>query len=187
MRRLGTQTMTTDRLTLRRFCEADASAMYANWASDPQVTQYVSWKTHESAEATAALLREWEKSYDSPAVYNWAVELDGTLIGSVGVVRADERNGWCEIGYCLGRAWWGQGLTTEAVKSVMAYLFFAVGFHRVFGVHAVPNAASGRVLAKCGMKYEGTLRRHLYVAGRGYADADIYGLVHPDDTAEGVQ
>lgn len=156
----GTQTLTTPRLTLRRFTPADAPAMYQNWASDPEVPLYVAWDPHPSPEFTAQLLENWCASYENEANYNWVMELNGTPIGSINVVNANSKHEYAELGYCMGRPWWGQGLMTEAARAVVDYLFGEIGFHRIIISHAAKNPASGRVAQKCGFTYEGTRREH---------------------------
>ena len=63
MRHTGTQTIATERLTLRRFTIEDAENMYYNWASDPEVTKYLTWQPHKSVEETTEILQQWEEDY----------------------------------------------------------------------------------------------------------------------------
>ena len=154
----GTQEIKTERLTLRRYTVEDARQMYDNWAKDPRVTRFLTWPPHASPELTAELLKEWVAAYIAPNNYNWVMEYEGQCIGSVSVVRCNDRNESAELGYCMGYGYWNKGLMTEAVKAVIAFLFDEVGFHRVVIRHAVQNPASGRVAQKCGLTYEGTER-----------------------------
>ena len=85
----------------------------------------------------------------------------GEVIGDLSVVAADMRSERAELGYCLAQAFWGRGVMTEALTAVLAFLFGEVGFSRVEAKYATANAASGRVLEKCGMKQEGILRRYV--------------------------
>ena len=166
----GTQEIRTKRLTLRRFAVADAQAMFDNWASDGRVTRYLTWEPHTSPGATAQLLAEWENAYASPNHYNWVITLGGTPIGSIAAVRVDERSEWAALGYCLGCAFWGQGLMTEAASAVIAFLFDEVGVNRVSISHAVKNPASGRVAQKCGLTPEGTARAYFKSAAGEFLD-----------------
>ena len=63
MKHCGTQTLETDRLLLRRFVVDDADAMFQNWASDPEVTKYLTWPPHADAEVSKAVLEAWVSSY----------------------------------------------------------------------------------------------------------------------------
>ena len=132
MNHQGTRELETQRLLLRPFREDDAEAMFRNWASDPEVTRYLTWPTHDDPAFTRTLAAQWEESSRDPAFYQWAVVPKdlGEPIGSLSVVRTDASTESMELGYCLGRAWWGQGLMTEAVRAVVGYLFAEVTARR---------------------------------------------------------
>lgn len=156
----GTQTIETPRLILRRFAMDDAEAIFRNWASDPEVTRFLTWPPHESVEATEAVLQSWIGSYEQANFYQWAIVLKecGEPIGSISGMHPNDRVGSIEIGYCIGRKWWHRGLMSEALKAVMDHLF-GIGFNRVCAKHDPNNPHSGGVMRKCGMTYEGTTRQ----------------------------
>lgn len=175
----GTQTIKTERLFLRRFRIEDAQAMYDNWASDDEVTRYLIWPTHSSVEVTRMVLENWVNSYAKEDFYLWGIELGGQPIGSISVVEMDETVKKAQIGYCIGTHWWHMGIISEALKAVMDYLFDEVGFNRLEACHDPRNPNSGKVMLKCGMSYEGTLRQ----AGRnnqGICDACFYAMLRCD-------
>lgn len=176
----GTVTLHTPRLTLRRFTPQDAQQMYDNWASDERVTRYLTWPPHDSPESTRALLEIWCAQYDKPEYYQWVIEADGQAVGSISVVEHNARSGWAELGYCLGHAFWGKGLMTEAVRAVCAYLFEEVGFHRLHIEHAVKNPASGAVARKCGFTLEGTRRECFLSLSGEYLDISGYGMLRSE-------
>ena len=157
----GTNSIETDRLILRRFTTDDAEDMYMNWASDPQVTKYLTWPTHGSVEVTRQVLGDWIPRYEDGGYFNWALVLKetGAVIGNIAVVRLDEAVEAAEVGYCLSRAYWGQGIMTEALTAVIHDLFERVRVHRVAAYHDANNPASGRVMEKAGMKPEGVMRQ----------------------------
>ena len=183
MKHKGTQTIFTDRLTLRRFTVEDAQEMFDNWASDPRVTKFLSWEPHTSTEATAALLRDWVKGYENDNCYNWVMEYQGRCIGTISVVRQSERDESAELGYDLGYDYWNKGLMTEAAKAVIRFLFEEVGCHRVVIRHAVKNPASGRVAQKCGLTYEGTRREAFKNRDGEFRDIAEYAILKTDGTA----
>ena len=160
MNKAGTQRIETDRLILRRFRSEDAEDMYANWASDPEVTRFLTWPAHSSVDVTKALLTDWIPRYKDGGFFNWAMEYKdtGKVIGNISVVRLIESIDAAEMGYCMSRAYWGQGLMPEALRAVMDYLFDVVGLNRIAACHDVNNPKSGRVMDKAGMKQEGILR-----------------------------
>ena len=156
----GTVTIETENLILRRFTMDDAESMFRNWASDSEVTKYLSWTPHKDVSETLGIISEWIKEYNDPNRYQWAIELKsiGEPIGSIGVVRYAKEKQSAEIGYCIGKAFWHKGYTSEALVAVLNYLFKTTDFNRIFARHDVRNPNSGKVMLKSGMKYEGTLR-----------------------------
>jgi len=152
----GTQVIETKRLILRPFAEADAQAVFNNWASDPQVVRYLTWNVHPSLEFTKEILSIWEAQYMNPKVYNWTIILKEIHqpIGGITVVKMTEEVSNCEIGYCLSKTNWGDGIMSEALKAIIKYLFEEIGFEKITAKHDVQNIGSGKVMMKCGMHFE---------------------------------
>lgn len=180
MNHLGTKTLQTERLTLRPFTVEDAPAMFENWANDPAVTRFLTWTPHESAEVTRALLTLWEEESKSPETYNWGIVFEGKLIGNVSLLKVNTLHERAALGYCMGRKWWGRGIMTEAVRTVLRYCFEEVGFYRITGEHAARNLGSGRVMEKCGLRYEGTLREYCVLHSGEREDIVIRGITRAD-------
>ena len=157
----GTQTIVTSRLILRRACLNDVMPMFCNWASDPEVTKFLTWPAHSSVDVTKMVLTSWVEGYAKDDYYLWMIVLkeSGEPIGSISTVDHDDGIRKAEIGYCIGRNWWNQGFMSEAVGAVMAFLFDEVGMNRIEARHDPLNPNSGLVMKKCGMKYEGTARQ----------------------------
>ena len=177
---VGTQTLETERLLLRRFTVEDAEEMYTNWASDPVVTKYLTWPVHENVDATRSLLANWVESYSDPVNYHWGIQLrQGSLIGSIGVVRFDDEVEMKSLGYCIGQAWWGKGYTSEALAAVIGFLIERVGVNRVEAFHDPANPASGRVMEKCGMRHEGIFRSQMK-SNQGITDASCWAILAND-------
>jgi ribosomal-protein-alanine N-acetyltransferase len=181
MEHKGTQVLETERLLLRPFRAEDAPAAYRNWCSEDAVTRYLTWQTHADAGVTETLMTDWAAGYADPAFYQWAIELKslGEPIGSISVVHRDEQVNAVSIGYCIGSCWWRQGITTEAFRAVIRYLFEEVGMNRVAARHDPNNPNSGRVMRKCGMIYEGTARS-ADRNNQGVCDAAHYAILHSD-------
>ena len=108
------------------------------------------------------------------------MELDGRLIGSIGVVRLDERSRRADLGYCMAYDCWNHGLMPEACRAVIDYLFGEVGLHRLCICHAVKNPASGRVAQKCGLTYEGTMREFEWSPRDGFVDISYYSILRQE-------
>lgn len=187
MENKGTKVIRTHRLVLRPFTVEDAPAMFRNWASDSAVTEFLTWPPHESPAATAELLARWAKeTAEDPSVYQWAIELKSIEepIGSISAMHINEKTAACELGWCIGKKWWGQGIMPEAGAAVIAYLFDEVGMNRVAARHDVRNPKSGRVMQKLGMTYEGVLRQ-AGVCNAGICDEAYYSILKNEYLARG--
>ena len=173
----GTQAIETSRLILRKARMEDAEPMFRNWANDAQVTKYLTWPPHEDIEATRKLLSSWVDNYQRDDYYQWMIVLKetGEPIGSI-MANTVGRAESAQIGYCIGKTWWHQGIMSETLKAVMDFLFDEVGYHRVEAMHDSNNPHSGAVMKKCGMRYEGTLRM-ADKNNQGICDACYYGLL----------
>lgn len=175
----GTRTIETERLILRQATMDDANAMFHNWANDPKVTKYLTWPAHSTPEVTKAILQDWITSYERNDYYQWMIQLKDSNIGPIGsisVVSLDDKDAKAEIGYCIGRAWWRQGITTEALGAVIGYLFNKTGIQRIEARHDVNNPHSGAVMRKCGMQLMGIAEK----AGKnnqGICDCATYAIL----------
>ena len=177
----GTRTLETDRLILRKATREDAIPMFRNWASDPEVTKFLTWPTHDKVEVSRYVLESWISEYGKDDFYQWMIveKCLGEPVGSISVVRQNEEIAEAEIGYCIGRAWWHRGIMTEALTAVMEYLITDVGMNRIAARHDPNNPHSGGVMRKCGMEYEGTSRASDR-NNRGICDASHYGISRSD-------
>ena len=100
----GTQRLETERLILRKFTKEDAAAMYKNWASDDEVTKYLTWPTHSNIDVSKNVLEDWVNSYSDDKYYQWAIVLKENgdePIGSISVVQMNEDISMVHIGYCI--------------------------------------------------------------------------------------
>ncbi|NLO09571.1 MAG: GNAT family N-acetyltransferase [Clostridiales bacterium] len=182
IKHVGTLLIDTERLHLRRYTMDDAQDMFDNWVNDAQVTRYLQWLPHGDIQITRNILDSWVKSYEKPTTYNWAIELkeNTQVIGSIAVVQMSEDYEWFEVGYCLSRKHYNKGIMTEALKAIIRFSFLDVGVNRVQAFHHVGNSASGKVMLKSGMKYEGCLRQYIVNNQGVFVDCDFYGIVKSD-------
>lgn len=179
MKHSGTQRIETERLVLRKYEKNDAAAMYKNWASDDEVTKYLTWPAHANQETSQRIINDWVSQYSDEKYYHWAIvlkEYGDEPIGDIAVVDIRENTSKAHIGYCIGRRWWDKGITSEALNAVMDFLFDIVEVKRIEARHDPRNPNSGKVMMKCGMKYEGTLREADW-NNQGICDACYYALL----------
>ncbi len=163
--------MTTDRLTLRWLIPDDAqrlTELASNWNVARMLARLPYPYPENGAEdwlATHADMRT--RGHGSP----YAITLAGTLIGVVGVERMDD--GRVELGYWLGEPYWGHSYATEAAKAATHIGFADLGVGTLTSGHFEENAASGRVLQKCGFRYTGTSMRPCLARGEDMASVDL--------------
>lgn len=179
MQHKGTVSIETDRLILRQFCLEDSAAAFRNWTSDKRVTEYLRWPAHADIETTEAIIKTWVDGYANDDFYQWAIVLKengSEPIGTISVVEQNEALDILHIGYCIGYRWWNKGITSEAFSGIIPFLFEQVGANRIESLHDPRNENSGKVMLKCGLKYEGTLRE-ADINNKGIVDAAMYSLL----------
>ena len=182
MKHCGTQKIETDRLILRRFMPEDYQSMYNNWASDPDVSKFLTWPTHTDAEVSRRIVTEWVNSYEKNNYYQWAITFKNECynpFGSISVVFTDENTLTFEIGYCIGKKYWRQGITSEALLAVIDFLFEYTDVNRIEAIHDVNNPNSGKVMKKCGMIFEGTHRQGSR-NNTGLCDVNYYSILRKE-------
>lgn len=172
----GTVELKTDRLLLRRFRVSDAPEVFRVWTSDEQVARYTSWYAHKSVEETESFVT-YMVSLDGLSDYQWIIELDGQVIGSITVCYADDDQEIAGIGYVLGRAYWGKGYITEAARAVVEFLFDEVHYRKIIAGCDSANPGSAKVMEKIGMKREAVLREHIRRKDGTWGDDYQYGLL----------
>lgn len=186
MEHKGTVRIETERLILRRITVEDAEAAFRNWVTDREVTKYLTWPAHENVEQTREIFQRWVKGYERMDYYHWCITLKENgdePIGTIAAVKQDEQINMVHIGYCIGRKWWRRGITSEALGGIIPFFFDEVKVNRIESRHDPLNPNSGKVMMKCGLKYEGTLRDGDY-SNRGISDTCMYGLLARDYYAD---
>lgn len=178
---LETKKIETKRLILRPFKREDASAVFETWASDPEVTQYMSWPTHQSRKDSEGYMAFVQEMYEKKSGGDWAITLkdSGQLIGSMGAYIANERAKSVNTGYIIAKDYWWQGYTSEAYSAVIDYLFRETEVLRIEAYHDTRNIGSGAVMRKCGLTYEGTSRA-AEANNTGICDVARYAILKDD-------
>ena len=168
MHHCGTLTIDTPRLLLRRFEAGDLRDMLGNWASDPAVQTEYGEPVYSTAQEAEGLLNRYIGGYSSDSFYRWAV-IDrecGECIGQIAYFLVDSKNHFAEIEYCIGSQFQRRGYATEAAKAVIAYGFDRMNLHKVQICCKTINAPSRKVIEKCGLTFEGTLRDYFCMDGQ---------------------
>jgi ribosomal-protein-alanine N-acetyltransferase len=169
--------LVTRRLVIRPFDLSDADDI-RRLAGEWEIADTTLNIAHPYEEGMA---EDWigthREGFETGRLCNWALTLrdTGDLVGAIGLVIT-RRFDHAELGYWVGKPYWGQGYCTEAAEAVLDYGFIRLGLHRVHASHFGRNPASGRVMLKLGMKEEGVLRGHVKKWGK-YEDLAVYGIL----------
>jgi ribosomal-protein-alanine N-acetyltransferase len=176
-------TLETTRLILRPFTWGDARDVQ-RLAGDREVASTTLNVPHPYEDGMA---EQWigthQEKYERGELVNFAIvrRVDNALLGAIGL-RITQQHTHAELGYWIGQPYWNAGYCTEAAHAVVAYGFEGLGLHRIHASHMTRNPASGRVMQKIGMYYEGCLRQHINKWGV-FEDLAIYGILQSEYVA----
>jgi len=177
-------TLQTERLKLRPYLIDDADAVQ-RIVSDREVAATTLSIPHPYPEGGAL---EWLQSIEpkwadgTAAVFAITLSPTGDVIGSIGlVIKPEHRH--AEMGYLIARSHWGHGYVTEAAAAVLRFGFETLNLNRIFAHHMTHNPASGTVMRKNGMRYEGTMRQHIIKWGET-RDIAFYGITRDEYDAK---
>ena len=176
MNGIGTCTIETDRLILRRFQLDDYKKVYKNWASDKLTTRYLTWTVHENEEMTRSYIESKLDSYKEEFFFDWIVikKDDNEPIGEISCVKFSKLHRLCEMGNCYGSKYWNEGYGTEALKAFIDYMLNKVEVDMVIACHTESNIASGLIMKKARMKKDAVLPNYFVNRETGKREAQIY-------------
>lgn len=152
MNLIGTKTLETKRLVLRQFNMEDLEDFY-NYASNENVTKFLTWNPHKSIGESKNLLKNKFTKYDDET-FRWGIilKVENKLIGSIDVVNLNKANEIVEIGYVLNINYHNKGYMSEAFNEVIRYLFNEVNIKEIQACFQLENTSSYKVMRKCGLK-----------------------------------
>lgn len=164
---IGTDTIETERLILRKFKISDDEAMLKYWIADEKIQSLYSEPVYTTKAEVDELLEKYINSYQKNDYYRWAIieKNSDECIGQIAYFLVDSKNNFAEIEYCIGSDFQCKGYATEATKAVIKYGFNKINLHKVQICTKTINKPSKRVIEKCGFTYEGTLRDYFYMDG----------------------
>ncbi|WP_371867988.1 GNAT family N-acetyltransferase [Duganella levis] len=168
----------TARLQLRTVNASDAAAMF-RVHSDPETMRYFSSTAWQQPAQADEHIAKTLADYQNGSALRLAIVLAGEVIGSITLYAFDRRNHRCEIGYILGRPYWGQRYMQEALAAMIGYAFGPLALHRLEADIHPDNIASKRLLEGQQFQREGHLRERWFV-GDEVSDSIIYGLLRKD-------
>lgn len=164
---IGTKTIETERLILRRFEYNDSKTMLKNWIADEKIQSMYSEPVYKTLDEVNDLLDKYISSYEKEDYYRWAIieKASNECIGQIAYFLVDNKNHFAEIEYCIGSQFQRKGYATEATKAIINYGFEKINLHKVQICTKTINAPSKSVIEKCGFTYEGTFRDYFYMNG----------------------
>ena len=144
----------TERLILRRWEDGDAENLY-EYAKDPDVGPIAGWPPHQSIDESRGVIRN---VFNGQEAYVICLKTDGKAIGAIelklnGHTDMTDRDDECELGYWLGKPFWGQGIMPEAVREILRHAFEDIGMTTVWVGYYEGNSKSKRVQEKSGFRY----------------------------------
>jgi ribosomal-protein-alanine N-acetyltransferase len=171
----GPPVLTGPRIVMRPPRLEDAAALFAGVTSDPVVTEYLSWTPHPDVNETRRVITEL---FNVDEDHTWLIQLRVTaeVVGQCGYRRLQPHA--VEVGYCLGRRWWGRGIMSEGLRLVLDELARDPALYRVSAACHVDNARSARVLERAGFSLEGRVVRYVVFPNLGPEPLDclLFGL-----------
>ena len=177
---MDSTTIEAPRLILRPFREADIPAI-VRLLQLPDIARTTLNVPYPYDEDKA---REWltfqQRERKAGTGYTFAIvrREDGRLVGAIDI-RPNSRHKKAEIGYWIGKPYWGRGYATEAARAIIRYGFETLGLNRIYALHFTGNPASGRVMQKAGMQFEGVLREDVK-KGDAFQDHAVYAILRKD-------
>jgi [ribosomal protein S5]-alanine N-acetyltransferase len=176
--------LTTDRLILEDLNPGDLPG-FRSIATDPEVMKYVLIWLEDDAQIVDFLGHAIDESQrDDRWTYMLAVRLPalGEFAGFCFIEIDRDHNTTAEVGYILPPAYWNQGYASEILRALLAFGFGQLSLHRIYGKCDELNHASARVMEKCGLQYEGTLREHVWLRDH-WRSTSYYGMLSGDYAA----
>lgn len=163
------------RLILRPFLIDDIEDVY-EYAKDDRVTEFLTWESHNNISETEEVVKEFYMN--EPGIYAIELKEEKKCIGCIDI-RIDIPNNKGSFGYVMNYNYWNRGYMSESLTVLLNFAFLKLELNRVESTYYLGNKASGRVMDKCGMKYEGTGIQELRVFGT-YHDVVHYAILKKD-------
>ncbi len=150
----------TDRLTIRPPEFSDVPDIFQSYAQDQDVTRYLTWTPNKSEMDTQVYIELCLEKMEKGTYFPFVIELksSGHVIGMLDFEIEDFK---AVFGYALAKPYWNKGIMTEAMRPVLDWILAKPEIYRVWAYHDVDNMASGKVMEKLGLSYEGVFRKFI--------------------------
>lgn len=177
MEHIGTQELISNRLYLRKFLQKDAKEIFEGFRNQKEFLYYTN-KSKVTFEEQINSLKDIDEKYKNNDYYNWLLTLKDTkqIIGAINL-NVNLRNDSVMFNYAIDNRFTGNGYMTEALEIVKDFAFNKMKVHRFEGGCVVTNTASKRVMEKCGLIKEGTLKDYVKLSD-GYHDMFMFAIIN---------
>jgi len=167
----------TERLILRKIGVEDAEDIF-EYAKVPEVSEFLPWYPHKAIEDSKNFIIYAEEKFktDDSLIFGIEIREEKKIIGCIEVRGWRSENNCADVGYVLSKDYWNKGILTEVLKSLIKFCFEELNLNRVEAHCEEENIGSWRVMEKCGMKQEGTLREKVYMKER-YRSMKMYSIL----------
>ncbi|TKC18848.1 GNAT family N-acetyltransferase [Robertmurraya kyonggiensis] len=173
------KTIETGRLLLRLFTASDAENVITMCNNYNIFKSTLTLPYPYTLNCALSWIANHEQNFDLDRMYELAItdKNSGQLYGAIAISNHKQhKNG--ELAYWIGEEYWGKGYGTEAAQAMIEFVFKEKNFHRVYARHFKSNPASGKIMEKCGMTYEGMLKEHVFKIDR-FEDIVYFGIINP--------
>ncbi len=171
-------TLSAPRLELRMLRPDDAPAIFTLF-SDREAMRYWSSAPWDQPQQASDYIASTQAGHESGDFLRMGLDIGGQLAGVINLYAFNRQNRRCEIGYMLGRAFWGKGYMQEAMATLLDYAFAALDLHRIEADIDPRNTASAKLLKSLHFVHEGHMRERWIINGE-ICDTDYFGLLRSD-------
>lgn len=171
----------TERLMLREMRKTDLQDVH-DYASDPELTKFLTWKTHKTMADTEGFMEfvfaQYKRTSGGPWVVEW--KENNRVIGTIDLIN-DPKHHSAELAYAISREYWRKGIGTEAVRRIFRFGFEQLQLERIYARCHPENTASYKLMEKSGMTFEGILRKSIRRKGK-QEDVKMYSILKEEFT-----
>ena len=174
---MGTKTIETETLLLRRLEKNDAEPLFYGLRNQPEFLYYTN-KKPITLEEQLDIFSRLDEKYENPEYYNWVIMLKETndVVGMINF-HVENKNESVEFNYATDNRFWGRGIMTEALSSVTKFALNEMNVNRIQGGCVIENIGSKRVIEKCGYEFEGVLKSFVKLED-GYHDMNMFSIIN---------
>ncbi|MFJ7731698.1 GNAT family N-acetyltransferase [Lysinibacillus sp. NPDC097231] len=171
--------LSSENLVLKKIEDAHLEEVFAIYDNE-KVFEYCGIIPKHNIQTVHKMIGHFDRDYQKKSRVKWGIfqrSKSDTLVGIIEAMDFNQKVNMVTIGYFLAQDYWGLGIATEAVKTLVKFLFEEVNINRIQAEVMPLNGTSKKVLLKNGFLQEGLLRQATLWSGKGVVDLEIYSLL----------